>query len=246
MTRFYTKDKKVRPITKRRMHVGSMQTGVAHLGVPRRISENYRTQKLAKIQEKALEAHTKQALKELPKNMTVREYYETLSPEQKEEWVRIGWIGYIRKYVPTKISKSEKKAEVAMVKDEAEGEAEYLHMADVADKEGRHETAETFRRHAKDEQKHKIEDKAIVQKANIMNNLQFKNVNFNELTFESQAIYKTKNNAGNVVKYQVAKKGQTYGILKRVQTTFQEDASFAEFPNIQKAYDAFNEIAETN
>jgi hypothetical protein len=39
MTKFYTKDKKVRPITNRQTTIGSYQTGTAHLSVPKRISK---------------------------------------------------------------------------------------------------------------------------------------------------------------------------------------------------------------
>ena len=40
MTKFYTKDKKVRPISSRKISVGTYQKGTAHLGVPKRISSS--------------------------------------------------------------------------------------------------------------------------------------------------------------------------------------------------------------
>jgi rubrerythrin len=56
----------------------------------------------------------------------------------------------------------EKKAEAAMVKDEAKGKNDYLRMAAEADQEGRHEDAEKFRAHAADEKRHETEDKKIL------------------------------------------------------------------------------------
>ena len=54
MTTFRTnKNKKVYPISNRRMRIETYQKGTAHLGVPKTLSESYRMKKLDKIQKKA-------------------------------------------------------------------------------------------------------------------------------------------------------------------------------------------------
>jgi hypothetical protein len=55
------------------------------------------------------------------------------------------------------------KAEKAMIRDENQGAHEYLRLADGAEKEGRHEDAETFRAHAVDELRHGHEDHEILE-----------------------------------------------------------------------------------
>ena len=60
------------------------------------------------------------------------------------------------------IPEAEKKAEKALVKDEHVGYTEYMRRAAEADREGRHEDAEVFRAHAKDEMRHEAEDRKIV------------------------------------------------------------------------------------
>jgi rubrerythrin len=160
------------------MHIGTRQTGVAHLGVPKKISENYRTQKLAKIQEKARLNHEK----ELSKNSITRKFSTPESAVEAQQKLQSEGYDtdiyydnktayYMVKAKKSNISKSEHKAEVAMVQDEAEGEAKYLQMAETADKEGRHSEAQVFRQHAQDEARHRAEDSAIVKKSYRMQRL---------------------------------------------------------------------------
>jgi hypothetical protein len=61
------------------------------------------------------------------------------------------------------VPEPEKCSERAMVKDEADGVRNYLRMAQEAEKEGRHEDAAVFRRHAREEARHLREDKQILK-----------------------------------------------------------------------------------
>ena len=79
------------------------------------------------------------------------------------------------------ISKSEKYAEKAMVKDEHKGESEYLKMAAEAEKEGRSQDAKVFREHAADEKRHGREDAKIVHDSQVRNTATTKNVDWNEV-----------------------------------------------------------------
>jgi len=183
---FYTdKQKRVRPISKRRMHIGTRQTGVAHLAVPRRISgKSIVTTRKLNTPEDVLKFYNEYE----KKGYTVYSRYDnstgyyvvtakinvTSNPKllramSHDKSLDAKTRGKFEKQA-AKIE-MEHKAEVAMVQDEAEGEAKYLQMAETADKEGRHSEAQVFRQHAQDEARHRAEDSAIVKKSYRMQRL---------------------------------------------------------------------------
>lgn len=59
MTKFFTKDKKVHPITPKRAHIGTMQKGTAHLTIPKMKGKLQRYEiKLKKINQQQWDAYT--------------------------------------------------------------------------------------------------------------------------------------------------------------------------------------------
>ena len=113
----------------------------------------------------------KRALVQRANRAEVASKNTNLSPEVRRREARIAEILNKTKekmVLPAKkgkappISKSMKRKERAMVKDESEGEQKYRQLAEEARREGRLDDAKIYEQHARDEARHRREDAQIV------------------------------------------------------------------------------------
>ena len=170
------------PLSKRRT-TRSYQTGVAHLGVPRRFGQKtvqlksfgqygddvyYKGKHIGSIRkissDEYLVAKNNPSEEFNPQTHVFKTQQEAINALTKNtRSILVNECGNPLSPQAVEGFRLLEK-EKAMVKDEAEGHSKYLKMAETAEKEGRHEDAKVFRQHSQDELRHKHEDQKIVER----------------------------------------------------------------------------------
>ena len=147
MTKFYTKDKKVRPISKRRISTGTYQTGTAHLNVPKTMSPKQATIPDYAVRELDLYWENDKPLYHISEawslnfarkmksgkynhDLALKGIRDNFVPEVVKKYRKEGYgdnPNFIEDYYLGKVSKADKEALAKVILPNIEEQAEYLY-----------------------------------------------------------------------------------------------------------------------